>query len=431
MNDALTAVWHAQRAAVLYSIRRYRAAERHARAALAAEPDDADLRSLLSLCLNGQGKRVEARSVATEAIQLAPDDADQHKVMAVLLLSDGQLTAAAAATRTVLALAPTDAYAYALLGGILAQQADWLGAIDAAEQGLALDPDMLACMQLRALALASLGHATQAESMLRDALARDPESAETHAIRGHVQLRSGDFAPAGEHFREALRLDPHAEPVRMALIEMLKARNPIYAAVLRVQLWLSRFSRITRTILFVLAVATTRHVVLAHTTGPDSLAGLDAIVLVWVFVGLAPVVFTLTLLSDRFGRQVLRPDEIWSAVAVSAGLVAATAALVIGTLTENIAFLFAAPGLTFCSAAAVAAAAIQSGRRRRVAVGGSLVVGGLMAVATVFGAVSPAPSRALGLALPGVAAITALLWLVGVVLLARIRSRLSPSRVVA
>ncbi len=421
MNAELAAAGHAGKAALLYGVRRYRAAEQCVRAALAVDPADAQLHSLLALCLKGRGNHAEALQEAAEAIRLAPDDADPYKIMAVLLLSAEQEAAAETAVRQVLALAPTDADAYALLGSILARRADWLGTLAAADEGLALDPQQVACLNLRALALACLNRPAEAEPMLRHALATAPESADTHAIRGHLRVQAGDFVGAGEHFRDALRLDPDSEPVRIGLIEMLKARNPVYAAILRGQLWLTRISRIARIGVLIVAVPSVRHAILAHSTGSALLAGLDALVMFWVLVGLAPVVFTLTLLSSRFGRRVLRPSETRVAVAVTAGLCAAIGALTGGALTENVALLISVPGFAFGCAALAAAGRMKPGQRRWFAVGGTVVVG-VLAVSTVLaGLISPSATGTLDLA--GASAVVALGWLIVVAVLARRRTR--------
>src|SRR5204863_7764085 len=73
-------------------------------------------------------------------------------------------------------------------------------------------------------------------------LAKNPENALTHANQGWTFLERGDPKKALHHFREALRLDPENEWARQGIVEALKARNIIYAVMLKYFLWMSRFS---------------------------------------------------------------------------------------------------------------------------------------------------------------------------------------------
>src|SRR5206468_3894993 len=113
----------------------------------------------------------------------------------------------------------------------------------AAEQGLQLDPEHVGCANLRAMAMVKLGRKAEAGATIDAALAKNPDNALTHANQGWTLLEKGDAKKALEHFCEALRLDPENAWARHGIVEALKARNLIYAVMLKYFLWMSKLSR--------------------------------------------------------------------------------------------------------------------------------------------------------------------------------------------
>jgi hypothetical protein len=61
-----------------------------------------------------------------------------------------------------------------------------------------------------------------------------------HATKGWQEIRGGNLDAAMTHFREALRLDSSQAWAREGVVEALKARNPIYRAMLAYFLWTAR-----------------------------------------------------------------------------------------------------------------------------------------------------------------------------------------------
>jgi hypothetical protein len=183
---------------------------------------------------------------------------------------------------------------------------------------------------------------------------------------------------------------------------MLKARNPAYAVLLRVHLWLTRRSTAVRVGLVVLAVAALRHAtvpaVTVDTTAAD-LVPLALVLMAWLSLGAAPVLFDLTLLADPFGRLLLRPAETRAAVAVGAAATAALGTLVAGALSGRHALVLAAIGMMLAADALATAARGGTGRLRLVAAGGALATGLLAASASVVAVVLAADSAVAGLAL--------------------------------
>jgi hypothetical protein len=135
----------------------------------------------------------------------------------------------------------------------------------------------------------------------------------THANQGWTLLHRGEIHKALEHFREALRLDPENEWARQGIIEALKARNIIYAVMLKYFLWMSRFSPRAQWAILLggyfgnrllggLAAANPR---LAPWILPIRILYVGFALLTWM----AYPFFNLLLRADKFGRMVLSREE--------------------------------------------------------------------------------------------------------------------------
>jgi tetratricopeptide (TPR) repeat protein len=169
---------------------------------------------------------------------------------------------------------------------------------------------------LRAIALVRLGRKAEAGQAIESALARAPESAVTHANQGWTLLHQGNPKKALEHFREALRLDPENDWARHGIVEALKARNIIYALMLRYFLWMSGLSaRLQWGIILggyfgnrILAGLAHGNPSLAPWILPLRILYITFAVLTWT----ADPLFNLLLRLNRFGRLVLTPEQIVS-----------------------------------------------------------------------------------------------------------------------
>src|SRR4030095_8604876 len=100
-------------------------------------------------------------------------------------------------------------------------------------------------------------------------------------------------------FREALRLDPQLDPAREGLVRALKARNPLYGALLRYFLWMSRVPARTRWAVLVGAL------LIARVLGPLFVLSL---LFMWL-PGTAEPMSNLVLRLSRYGRLALSRTE--------------------------------------------------------------------------------------------------------------------------
>ena len=302
-----------ERALLLYQQSRHELAENELRQALAAEPRDEYAHALLGLCLAQREQFKEATEEAQQAIHLAPDFPFAHYALAHILHDRHRNDEALAAINEAIRLDSSDADHFALLSQIHVSERRWPSALEAAEQGLQLDAEHVGCTNLRAIALVKLGRKAEAGATIDAALAKAPENSVTHANQGWTLLERGDPKKALEHFREALRLDPSNTWARHGIVEALKARNIIYAVMLKYFLWMSRFSpRVQWGIILggyvgnrILGELARANPALAPWVLPLRILYVAFALMTWI----ADPLFNLLLRLNRFGRLALSEEQ--------------------------------------------------------------------------------------------------------------------------
>jgi tetratricopeptide (TPR) repeat protein len=303
-----------QRGLLLYQQSRYEMAETELRQALGAEPDDAYAHALLALCLIERKRHEDATAEAQQAIHLAPDMPFAHYALAKVWYDRDHYDAARASIEEAIRLDPESPDYRFLLGAIHFDERRFEDALRAADAGLALDPEHDGCTNLRVMALVKRGRTREAVDVTEAALARDPENTATHANRGWTLLEQGKANEALGHFREALRLDPENEWARSGIVEALKARNPVYALMLRYFLWMSKLSRQAQWGVIIGGYFANRVMTQAARSDPDLAKWLLPLRVLYVaFVVLtwtAQPLFNLLLRLNRFGRLALSREQI-------------------------------------------------------------------------------------------------------------------------
>jgi tetratricopeptide (TPR) repeat protein len=288
-----------QRALLLYQQARYDLAEVELRHALSLDPQHAHAHALLALTLMHRKQLEEATSEAKEAIHVAPDYAFAHYALAKVWYERNRARESRAAIEEAIRLDVENPDYRFLLGAIHYDAKRWKEALQAIEEGLQFDPEHGSCTNLRAMTLVKLGRRADAGTTINAALARNPENAAAHANLGWALLHEGKGEPALGHFKESLRLNPNFEWARQGIVEALKARNRVYAVLLRGVLWMSTLSPRARFGLYVGGYLITR------ITGLRIL-WLVAILLTWI----ARPFFNLLLRLDPFGRLALSRQQI-------------------------------------------------------------------------------------------------------------------------
>lgn len=300
------------RARLLLAQSRPAEAEREALLVLAAEPEDTSALAVLALSRSAQGKGTEALQSADAAVGLAPDDPYLHYVRAFILHRLDRNDAARSALNESLRLDPTNPDVFALLAGVELSLGHWPAALTAAEDALRLDPEHVQAANLRAMALVRLGRKEEAMATVDHALHREPDNALSHANQGWNHLHRNDPKRAQAFFREALRLDPELEYARRGMVEALRARNPVYRAMLAYFLWMGRQGPKLQWgfVIGTYLVSRSMGSLLLRTNEAWWAIALAMVFYLFIYLTwTAHPLFNLLLLCDRFGRYVLSRDE--------------------------------------------------------------------------------------------------------------------------
>jgi tetratricopeptide (TPR) repeat protein len=186
----------AQRIEHLRELGRLADAEREARAALAAEPQDGALLAALAAVLLRAGRNAEGLAAADAATAAAPHEERSHRLRALLLSRLGRHAEALAAGYTSVSIAPEEPLAATAYARVL--------------QGAGRLPDAAAVAH-RVVALA-------------------PNSAESHFLLADVTSDLGDRHTARLAYAETLRLDPQHAAARHDLAVLdARAHRPARA----------------------------------------------------------------------------------------------------------------------------------------------------------------------------------------------------------
>jgi Flp pilus assembly protein TadD len=317
-----------ERAELLLDAGRAEAAEREARAVLAADPHDPPALVLLARSLIMQGRGAEAVAAARDAVSHDPDDEFALLALGVALIGDSNPVEAEQAVRSAIRIDPELPALHQILAEILLQLERKDEALAAAEDAHALDPGDGSIAATHAAVLVALGRAKEADRVARESLALDPTLDTAHHLFGVVGLHRGDSDQALAGFREALRLDPTDEAAREGLVLALKARHPVYSWLLRFFLWQSRLPKEAQWALLFAPFIVGRLIRTTDNTpwfGPLAALFIGFVVLTWA----ADPLMTLTLLATREGRRVVGRDSRIAA-SLFAGFIAAAAAAVVG-----------------------------------------------------------------------------------------------------
>jgi tetratricopeptide (TPR) repeat protein len=303
-----------QRGLLLYQQSLYQPAETELRQALAVDPHDAYAHALLGLCLSKREQFQEATEEAQQAVHLGPDFPFSHYALASILHDRNRDDEALPVINEALRLDASEPAYFALLAAIQLNERNWPGALQAAEQGLRLDSEHTGCTNLRAIALVKLGRKSEAGLTIDAALARNPDNSLTHANQGWTLLEKGEPKKALEHFREALRLDPENTWARHGIVEALKARNFIYAIMLKYFLFMAKLSRRAQWGVVLGAYFGFRALSVVGKTNPElqpwilpvEIAYVSFLLMTWI----AEPLFNLFLRLNRFGRLALPREKI-------------------------------------------------------------------------------------------------------------------------
>ncbi|HVF05175.1 MAG TPA: tetratricopeptide repeat protein [Frankiaceae bacterium] len=220
MTDAL------RRAELLLGAHRPAEAADAARAAVAADPDDAYAYLLLAEAYRAAGETDEALLAAQRACALAPGYAAAHAVRAGCHTDRGEPWLAIPAAQDAVRVAPTDPWSHVVLCEAEISGGNVRRARRAAEVALGLDPGLPAAHFAAGNAALAGGRREEAVAAFERVLALDPHDA--GALNNLAIARGGRDGP--ELLLQAVRTDPSGAQLPAANLERLTwAWLPAYA----------------------------------------------------------------------------------------------------------------------------------------------------------------------------------------------------------
>jgi tetratricopeptide (TPR) repeat protein len=310
---------HLQRTEMLLSQQRYDLAEREARQAIGADPQQALGYSYLAICLSEREEWQPATEAAQRAVGLEPDEGFHHYVLARVYNDRTMYREARAAIGEALRLDPESPANWAMKAAIDIGQKKFRDALEAADRGLEHDAEHEGCINLRAMALTNLGQRGAAGAAIDSTLARNPLNPNSHANMGWTLLHERKPREAMEHFREALRLEPNYEWARAGIVEAMKARSPIYRVFLAYFLFMMRLPAGAQWGILIGAFVLFQVARNVRASNPDLALYLTPVVAGYLVFAIGSIVayplFNLLLFTDRFGRYALdRAQRVGAAV---------------------------------------------------------------------------------------------------------------------
>jgi Flp pilus assembly protein TadD len=340
-----------ERAIVLIQQGRSDLAERFLHDHLSGAPQDGHALALLSLVHLDRQRPRQALETALDAVEASPELPIAHYALSVASKDNGRHEAAVIAANEAIRLAPSASIGYVALATALFERRRWQEALGAADAGLAVDPEDKDLLRIRGLVQAHTGRRADAAATFQGALRLDPTDPGLLMGQGLAYLHENRPRDAATVFREALRVDPSNDAARAVLVEALKARNPIYGALLggTLALWrLGRKATVALIVIWVVFQVIVRRMLADPTT--ERLALDIAYVyaaFVW-FTFAAPSIFDLLLRLDPVGRDALSREQVLEANATGALVVLGVAAglgAIVTTATPLVWLMIVALGL--------------------------------------------------------------------------------------
>ncbi|GIJ07410.1 hypothetical protein Van01_06240 [Micromonospora andamanensis] len=202
-TDPPAADGYLERATLLAELGRYDEAVAELGFALALDPADATVSTMLARVQLAAGRPAEALAAAETAVSAAPG---QLPPLVARGLALGDLERYAEAARTadeILALGPADAYAQRSAAAILAGSRNGQPALNAAWRGVELAPEEPQGHLVLGLVAANMRMYDLAERAYREALRLDPRLAEAGEDVGVLRLEQRRWSSALERLAEA------------------------------------------------------------------------------------------------------------------------------------------------------------------------------------------------------------------------------------
>lgn len=367
--------------------------------------------------LLSDGQRDEALARLDRVLREEPYQGGLFALRALICAEAGRLAEAGEAARQGREIAPEHPFVHYAFGAVALQQGSMMEAIEAAREARRLAQDYADAALLEARARVALGQWDSVRSLAAAVVEREPDNEEAALLEaiatessrdgsldperwkrlgeqfplnpvaragsGWIRLEAGQISSARAEFEQALAVDPSLSWAKSGLVVALKARNPVYALLLRFFLWFGRLPPRTRMIVLVgglLGYNALRRTAAAQPElrpliVPVLIAYLGFVALTW----LADPLLNLLLMTRPEGRRLLDADQRRAALLVGTCLALGATMGITGALADAPRVMLGGLGVGL-GCFAIAAAYSREGRKRQqlgvlaaVAVGASLL----------------------------------------------------------
>lgn len=367
--------------------------------------------------LLSDGQREEALARLDRVLREEPYQGGLFALRGLICAEAGRLDEAGDAVRQAREIAPEHPFVQYASGAVALQQGSMLEAIQAAREARRLSPDYADATLLEARARAALGQWGAVGSLAAVVVELDPENEEAALLEaiaaevaregsldperwkrlgeqfplnalaragsGWTRLEAGQIPSARAEFEHALAMDPSLSWAKAGLVVALKARNPVYALLLRFFIWFGRLPPRTRTIVLVggfLGYNTLRRTAaeqpeLRPLILPVLIGYLGFVTLSW----LADPLLNLLLMVRPEGRRLLSAGQRRAALLVGSCLALGATMGIAGALADHPRVMLGGLGVGL-GCFAISAAHSREGRKRQqlgvlaaVAIGASLI----------------------------------------------------------
>jgi len=298
-----------QKAQGLVDLNRYPAAIKELKKALSIDPDHFYGLALICGCFIDEKDKEEALEYSQKLLSVYPYEALSHYYMAHAHDLNGETEKAESEIREAIEIEPNDADYMGFLAAIYIDKRDWEQALKYVNQGLEIDPESVLCLNHRTLILTKLGRKEEMRTAAEDTLAASPDHWYSHANVGWSLLETREYNKAKGHFLEALRINPNAEHARDGMKEALKAQNFLFRWYLNYAFWMvSKSDKVQWGVIIAFVFARRIFTGLASEY-PIFYVVVALMILLVYSVWIMDTVGDLLLLTDRFGRHILRDGE--------------------------------------------------------------------------------------------------------------------------
>lgn len=332
------------------------------------QPDDPDLYAMRALVLLSLERRPEAHAAIDSARGLGPSSPFTHYAAAEVALASGEMADAIHESQAAQAGAP-DVPEFALVEArARARAGQWEATRRIAARVIYEDPDNEDAAVLLTAAKAMHAPGPLGDEEWRRLTQQFPTNPWARSGRAWSHLQSGRFREAHDEFAQALALDPSSEWAKQGMVLALKARNPMYALLLRSLLWMGRLPDRTQTALVLGGLLGYNGARSLARTQPELQPILVPLMVAYgLFVllsWLADPVLNLLLMARPEGRKLLRPQDKQEAVLVGSCLGAASLLLVLALAASWTGGYLAAFGVALSSITVAAAFHLDGVARR-------------------------------------------------------------------